>query len=173
MMQNANGPLTFHAWNRTVVLLGELALAAGVCTIAAGVWKAAKHKCWLLVLNGLALGALGLICYAFVRFPISFLTIALLIIVMAVTLGSLLFVTARIVRRQRHVAGEWLLKLAGAASFVFVLAFLAFGFRWIKIEPGSHPDLLWLGLYFGFSAICMLALAFRLHSPRPAAVHAL
>jgi hypothetical protein len=44
------------------------------------------------------------------------------------------------------------------------LAFFALGFRWIKLGPGSHADLLWLGSYFGFSAICMLWLALRLHS---------
>jgi hypothetical protein len=49
-------------------------------------------------------------------------------------------------------------------SFGFALAFLALGFRWIAIEPGSHADLLWLGSYFGFGAICMLGLALRLHS---------
>jgi hypothetical protein len=36
---------------------------------------------------------------------------------------------------------------------------LALGLRWIRVEPGSRSDLLWLGSYFGFSAICMLALA--------------
>jgi len=45
----------------TVVFLGRLALAAGACTIGAGIWRSAKGTCWLLVLNGLALGALGLI----------------------------------------------------------------------------------------------------------------
>src|ERR1017187_1452557 len=71
IMHDANGPLTFHAWSGAIAFLGKLALAAGACTIAAGIWRSAKGKCWLLVLNGLAIGALGLIQYAFVRFPIS------------------------------------------------------------------------------------------------------
>jgi hypothetical protein len=52
----------------------------------------------------------------------------------------------------------------------FALAFFALGFRWIKLGPGSHSDLLWLSSYFGFSAICMLGLGLRLNSLR-AAVH--
>ena len=162
MMQGAAGPLTFHAWNSTVVLLGELAMAAGACTIAAGLWRSQKGKCWLLVLNGLALGALGLIQYALVRFRISFLTIALLIILMAVSAGILDLVTARTLRRLRYAWDGWLLGLAGAASVGFALAFMALGLRWLRIAPESHADLFWLGSYFGFSAICMLGLALRL-----------
>ncbi len=166
IMQETDGPLTFHSWSGTVVFLGELALAAGACTIAAGIWRSAKGKCWLLVLNGLALGAFGLIHF-FTRFRIGFLTFALLIILMAMSIGILEFVIARTLRRQRHVADGWFLALAGVASVGFALAFFALGFRWIKIEPGSHADLLWLGSYFGFSAICMLGLALRLHSLGP------
>ena len=164
LMQDADGPLTFHAWSRTVVFLGELSLAAGACTIAAGVWRSTTGKCWLLVLNGLALGTLGLIYYAFVRFSISFRTIALLIILMAISVGILELITARTLRRQRHVADGWFLGLAGVVSVGFALPFFALGFRWITLGPGSHLDLLWLGSYFGFSAICMLGLALRLRS---------
>jgi uncharacterized membrane protein HdeD (DUF308 family) len=167
VMQNTDRPLTLYAWNGAVLLLGKLALAAGACTIAAGLWRSAKGKCWLLLVNGLALGALGLICYKLTHYRISFLTIAFLIILMAMSIGILEFVTARTLRRQRHVADGWFLSLAGVASVGFALLFLALGFRWIKIEPGSHSDLLWLGCYFGFSAVCMLALALRLHSLGP------
>jgi uncharacterized membrane protein HdeD (DUF308 family) len=153
----------FHGM-KDIVFLGKLALAAGACTIAAGVWRSAKRKCWLLVLNGLALVALGLIFNGVFGFRISFRTVALLIILMATSIGIFELVTARILRRQRHVADGWFLGLAGVASVGFALAFLALGFRWIKIEPGSLSDLLWLGSYFGFSAICMLGLALRLHS---------
>jgi uncharacterized membrane protein HdeD (DUF308 family) len=169
IMQETDGPLTFLSWGGTVVFLGKLALAAGACTIAAGILRSAEGKCWLLVLNGLALSAFGLIHF-FARFRISFLTFALLIILMALSIGVLEFVIARTLRRQRHVADGWFLGLAGVASVGFALAFLALGFRWIKIEPGSHVDLLWLGSYFGFSAICMLGLALRLNSLR-AAIH--
>ena len=58
--------------------------------------------------------------------------------------------------------------LAGVASVGFAVAFLALGLRWITVEPGSRSDLLWLGSYFGFSAICMLGLGLRLNSLRGA-----
>jgi hypothetical protein len=54
------------------------------------------------------------------------------------------------------------------ASVGFALAFFAFVFRWIKLEPGSPAQTLhWLGSYFGFSAVCMLGLALRLYSLSP------
>ena len=165
-MQGPDGSLTLrkYALPGTVVFLGRLALAAGACTIAAGIWRSAKGKCWLLALNGLALGALGLMFNGVFGPRIQFRTIVLLLVVMATSIGILELATARTLRRQGHVADEWLLGLAGAASVGFALVFLALGFRWIKLEPGSHADIVWVGSYFGFSAICMLGLALRLHS---------
>jgi len=168
-MQDPDGSLTFrkYAVPATVVFLGKVALAAGVCTIAAGIWRSAKGKSWLLVLNGLALSALGSI-FTFWTGPLAFRTIALLLVVIAMSIGIFELVIARALRR--NVADEWFLGLAGAASFGFALAFFAFAFGWIKLEPRPHADFLWFGSYFGFSAICMLGLALRLNSLR-AAVH--
>jgi hypothetical protein len=59
---------------------------------------------------------------------------------------------------------EWLLGAAGVASVGFALVFFAFMSRWIRLDPASPTQtLLWLGSYFGFSAICMLGLALRLN----------
>jgi len=149
---------------KDLLFLGKIALAAGACTIVVGVWRSAQGKCWLLVLNGLALGALGLLFNGIVGFRISFRTVALLIVLMAMSIGILEFVTARSLWRPYHVADGWFLGLAGVGSLAFALAFFALGFGWIKIEPGSLSDLLWLGSYFGFDAICTLGLALRLHS---------
>jgi hypothetical protein len=159
-----DGPLTFQSWNGTVVFLNRLALAAGACTIAAGLWTSGKGKSWLLVLNGLALSAYGLIPL-FWRGPLSFFLFARLLVVMAVSIGILALVTARTLWRQRHIVDEWFFGLAGAASFGFALAFLALVFGWIQLERRPfHPSVfLWLCSYFGFSAICMLGLALRLH----------
>jgi hypothetical protein len=117
-----------------------------------------------VALKGLALFALGVIWYGFVRYRISFRTIALLIIVMAMTAGILELITAR--RLRHHVVGEWFFRVAGAVSIGFALVFFVYGFGWIKLAPGSHTDLLWLGSYFAFSAICMLALAMHLRGRR-------
>jgi hypothetical protein len=51
-------------------------------------------------------------------------------------------------------------------SLGFALAFVALGFGAIKIEPGSHTELLWLGAYFAFSAVCMLGFALRWNGTR-------
>jgi uncharacterized membrane protein HdeD (DUF308 family) len=169
--QASDGSLTVrkYAVHGTIVFLGKLALAAGACTIAAGLWRSTKGKSWLLVVNGLALSALGLIFNNLTHYRISFRTVALLLVVMAMSIGIFELVTARTLRRQ--VADEWFLGLAGAASVGFALAFLALGFRWIQLEQ-PESMFLWLSSYFGFSAICMLGLALRLNSLR-AAIHRL
>ena len=171
-MQGPDGSLTLrqYAVPGTVVFLGKVALAAGACTIAAGIWRSAQGKSWILVLNGLALIALGLIFNGIFGSRISFRTIALLLVVMAMSIGIFEWVIKRALRRQRYVADAWFLGLAGAASVGFALAFFAFAFGWIKLGPGPHADFLWFGSYFGFSAICMLGLALRLNSLR-GAVH--
>jgi uncharacterized membrane protein HdeD (DUF308 family) len=172
LMQGPDGSLTLrqYAVPGTVVFLGKIALAAGACTIAAGIWRSAQGKSWILVLNGLALGALGAI-FTFWTGPLALRTIALLLVVMAMSIGIFEWVIARALRRQRYVANEWFLALAGAASVGFALAFFAFAFGWIKLGPGPHADFLWFGSYFGFSAICMLGLALRLNSLRAAIYH--
>src|ERR1700730_4220501 len=104
----------FHG--NAVMQVGMLALAAGACTIAAGMWSSKNRRSWLLVLNGLALGALGLILTGIFGSRIQFRTIALLIVVMGTSLGVYELATARTSRRQRHVADEWFLGLAGVAS---------------------------------------------------------
>jgi len=162
----AGGPVTFHGWNGAVVLLNRLALAAGVSTIAAGIWRSAKGKSWLVVLNGLAFSAFGLTPLLW-RGPLSFDYFGLLIVVMAMTLGILALAIARTLRR--HVADQWFLSLTGAASVGFALAFLALVSRWIQLERRPfHPSIfLWQCVYFGFSAIFMAGLALRLHSMGP------
>jgi uncharacterized membrane protein HdeD (DUF308 family) len=157
---NPNGPLTFRAWHSTVVFLGQLTLAAGLCTIAAGLWNFRNRESWLLVLNGLACSALGAVL-AFWTGPLGFSTIALLIAVMATTIGIYQLAAVRILRR---LAGRWLIGAAGVASVGFAVAFLAFVFGWLKLEPAAPAQSLhWLGSYFGFSAACMLMLTLRRH----------
>ena len=163
-MQDPDGSLTWRIFvpMSTGMLMCRLAVAAGACTIAAGIWRSRRGRSWLLVLNGLALSAYGLIPLIFWTRPLRFRLFALLLVVMAMSIGILELATARTLRRQ--VADKWFLGLAGAASVGFALAFLSLGFRWIKLEPGSHSSFLWIASYFGFSAICMLGLALRLHS---------
>jgi uncharacterized membrane protein HdeD (DUF308 family) len=152
-----------YGGNGMELLLNRLALAAAACTIAAGIWRSAKGKSWLLVLNGLALSAYGLMAL-FWRGPLSFGFFALLVVVMAMSFGILTLAIARTLRGR--VADEWFFGLAGATSIGFALAFLALANHWIQLERRLfHPSaFLWLCVYFAFSAICMLGLALRLRS---------
>jgi len=145
------------------MFLNSITLAAGVCTIAAGILRSAAGKSRLLVLNGLALSAYGLIPL-FWRGPLGFVLFARLLVLMAMSIGILELVTARTLRRQRHIADGWFLGLAGVASFGFALAFLALVLGWMQLQRRPfHPSVfLWLAFYFGFSAICMLWLGLRL-----------
>jgi hypothetical protein len=149
IMGGQNEVLTYRAWNAMGVILADLIMAAGVCTIAAGLRRSANFARWLLVLNGLALCALGLTSNYLVRFPIRFRFIALLIILSAMSMGILELVAGR----------GWLPRAAGLVAMAFAAAFLALGFQWIQIQPNSHTELLWLGTYFGFSAVSMVCLA--------------
>jgi uncharacterized membrane protein HdeD (DUF308 family) len=155
---NMSGRFTAFAF------LGNVTLAAGACTVASGILRLRGGRSWLLVLNGLACGALGLILSLGPSRPIGFRTIALLIVVMAISIGIYELAEARTLRR---FAGEWLLAVAGAVSIGFALVFLAFILRWIKLEPSpSGQTFYWLGSYFAFSAICVLGLALNLERPR-------
>ena len=163
VMQGTGGPVLLHTWSGTVVLVGQLAMAAGVCAIAAGLWRSKNGKSWALALNGFALVALGFIQYRLTHLRISIMVFALLIIVMAVSIGIVELAVSQSFRRKHHRADDWLFGLVGIVSIGFVLPSLALALRWIPIEPGSHVDLLWLGSYFGFVAICLMTLAARLH----------
>ena len=124
-------------------LLGKLTLAAAACALAAGLGRASTGRSWLLVLNGLALGTLGVIFNSLFRYRVSFRTIALLLAVMALSNGLL--------------ALQWSLRLAGSVSLGFALALLALSLRWIPLGSG-RLDLIWMGSFFGFSALCLMAL---------------
>jgi uncharacterized membrane protein HdeD (DUF308 family) len=142
--------------------LGLLALAAGVCTIAASVWNSRKDNSWLLVLNGLACSSLGLLVTLGATRPITFRTLALVIVIMAMSIGLYELATARPLRGHR--IGEWLLGVAGVVSVGFAVVFLGFVLRWIKLDPSPSAQTFdWLGSYFGFTAICMVGLALRLN----------
>ena len=143
------GPLTFLAGPSNATWLGILILAAGGCSVAAGIWRAAPGIRWLLVSNGLALVALGLIYEFLIRFRIGFATIAALILVMVGSVGRLALERAR----------SWTSAVAGTVCAVFGMMFVGLALHWIRVEPRSQADLLWLGAWFGFSAICMMALS--------------
>lgn len=150
VMQRPDGSLALRTGvhRGSIVDMGMLALAAGVCTIAGSMWGSRRGQSWSLALNGFASSALGLI-FAFWIGPLGFATVALLMAAMAVSMG---------IYEWTNVQTFW--RVVGAASLGFGLAFFALAFGWIKLNPRSPAEsLFWLGSYFGLNAICMLGLA--------------
>jgi uncharacterized membrane protein HdeD (DUF308 family) len=169
-----DGLMTLHTFahsRSSIEQLGLVALTAGVCTVAAGIWNARKANSWLLMLNGLGCSALGIMVALGSTRPITFRSLALVIAVMAVSIGVYEVVAAQTLRGHR--VDEWLLAAAGVVSVGFAGVFLSFVFGWVRLEPSpSAQTFHWLGSYFGFSAICMLGLAlghFRPSSASPSA----
>jgi hypothetical protein len=156
-----DGLLTLRAFahsRSSIEQLGLVALAAGVFTLAAGISNVREANSWLLVLNGLACCALGIMVALGATRPITFRSIALAIVVMAVSIGLYEWVSAQTLRV--HQVDEGLLAAAGIVSVGFAGVFLGFVFGWIRPDPGpSAQTFHWLGSYFGFGAICMLGLA--------------
>ncbi len=143
-----------------VVLFGLLALAAGICTIAAAIRGAGRDKSFLLLWDGIAICVAGIVILVERRVDLQLLVHG--IAVWALIIGVLELLLAR--RLRRHLPDEWSLAVAGAVSFGFGLFFL------VARMTEAIAMLRWVGLYAGFSAAMILALAFRLHSLR-ASVH--
>jgi uncharacterized membrane protein HdeD (DUF308 family) len=141
--------------------MGVLALAAGACAIAAGVWNSGRDNSWLLALHGLALGAFGLIGVSpLVRGPLSFRPVSLLFVIMAVSIGAFALATSQTLRSG--ASGRRFLSVAGVASIGFGFSFLAVGFHLVRLGPPYF--FIWMSGYFGYCATFMLWLAFRVRS---------
>ncbi len=148
----------FHSIS-TVVLLGRLTLASGICVMTAGVWNNLNYRRLPLVLNGFACTALGLVLI-FWKGPLAFRTIALFISIMAVILSVHTLAAVRTLKHS-HV-DELLLKAAGVISIFFASIFSAFLFHWLSLDPRAPGEgLRWLGSFFGFCAIYTLGLPLR------------
>jgi uncharacterized membrane protein HdeD (DUF308 family) len=135
------------------MLFGFYALIDGIVSLAAA-FRAARHgeHWWALVFEGiLGLGA------AAITIVWPGITLALLVYTVAAwaVFTGVLEISAA-VRLRRHIAGEWLLALAGVVSILFgVLLFGAPG-------PGAVVLAWWIGAYIFVFGLLMLGLAFRL-----------
>jgi hypothetical protein len=162
LMQDENGSLTLRTSlsKATVVLLGKLGIAAGVCTMAAGLWKSTNGKAWWLAVNGVAVCALGALELIVAEWAVrmSFRPLAMLFVVMAVGIGMFVLGESRLL----------VFRFAGAISMSFALLFLVLTIGAINLR--QHPPEflnIWMGAYFAFSAICLLGLAWHVHGSRP------
>jgi uncharacterized membrane protein HdeD (DUF308 family) len=149
---------TFAHYRSSIQELGLVALAAGICLVVAGLWNARSMTAWLLVLNGLGCSVLGILIVFGSTRQVSFRSLALVIVVMAVSIGTFELATGRTLRGRR--AAEWLLAAAGVVSVGFAGVFLGFVVGWVPLDLSpSSQTFHWLGAYFGFSSICLLGLA--------------
>ena len=158
IMQDPNGSLALRrlAAGNTALFQAKFAVAAGLCTIAAGLWGAArgsKAGSWLLAIDGLALSAYGLVPILWTG-PLQFRPyFALLLVGMAISIALL---TLDVARRHVH---SWLSAIGSLAALGFALAFLAMDLRWLSLDqPGSY--FAWLTAFFALSAACLLGIAF-------------
>lgn len=136
-----------------VLLFGVYALVDGLFTaVAAVVGRAAMRRWWLLLLQGLAGVAVGVL--AFIWPEITALALVYLIAARAILVGLLEILLAIWLRREIRM--EWLLALSGVASLALGLA--------LAIAPGAGAlALLWL--IAGFAAligVLLIIWAFRL-----------
>ncbi len=157
-----DGLVTLHKfahYRSSIEQLGFMALMAGVCTVFAGIWNARKANSWLLMVNGLGCIVFGIMVALGASRRVTFPSLALVISVMAASIGVYELVVARTLRGRGVY--EWLMAVAGVMSVGFAGVFLGFVFGWVRLEhsPSSAQTFHWLGCYFGFSAICMLGLA--------------
>ena len=111
LMRNPDGStiLREFAGRSAVQDMGILAVAAGACAIAAGVWNSGREASWLLSLHGFALGGFGLIAVSpIVRGPLSFRPVSVLFAVMAVSIGG-----SKIVHQCARRLSTWMMRRAG------------------------------------------------------------
>jgi uncharacterized membrane protein HdeD (DUF308 family) len=140
-----------------VVIFGLLALAAGVCTMAAGARGAGgQDKSWWLIGDGVVLSIAGLL--AVMASKLSLSTVGHVVAVSALVIGICeLFLAGRI---RRHVPDEWFLVLSGAGSLCFG-SYLVFMWTHEASVIGK-----WVGIYAFFSGMVTLGLALRLRALR-------
>lgn len=175
-------PLTSRSFGSPLLAvrdMGLLALAAGACAIAAGLWSAQKDHSWLLSLHGLALAAFGAITVSpLIKGPLSFRPVSLLYTVMAASIAA--FALATLKTQPRNTRGGWFLIAAAAASLVFSSSFVSqglLGFPLTRMEPAVFFG--WMSAHFILCAVFMLWLAGRVHDqvaslwplPRPGHAH--
>lgn len=141
-----------------LVIFALLALAAGICTIAAAIRSAGKEKPPLLLWDGISVSVAGLVILVAPDLDLTWFVH--IIAGWAITVGVLELLIARALRR--HVPDEWSLSLAGLGSLILGAYFL-----FQRSDEGASL-VRWLGLYAAFNAVTILALAFRLYTFRSA-----
>jgi uncharacterized membrane protein HdeD (DUF308 family) len=138
-----------------VLVFGAYAFADGVLAIISAIrWRGETDRWWVILLEGLAGVAVGVITLFWPG--ITALTLLYMIAAWALLTGALEIAAA--IRLRKVIAGEWLLVLSGIASIALAVLLALF--------PGAGllAVVLWIGAYALVFGALLTVFAFRLRS---------
>ena len=136
---------------RLVILFGAYTLIDGLLAIAASITRAKiQERWWSTLMEGIVGSLIGLLILAWPG--ITTLRLLYLIAMWAILTGIFKIVAA--IRLRRHIIGEWLLLLSGAASVVCGLL--------LFVMPGAMAVLFWIGAYAVTIGLFLVVVALRL-----------
>ena len=138
-----------------VLVFGAYALVDGVLAIISAIrWRGEVDRWWVLLLEGVAGVAAGIV--TFIWPGISALALLYVIAAWALVTGVLEIAAA--IRLRKIIAGEWLLALIGIASVTLGIILALFP------GPGALALVIWIGAYAMVTGVLLVVLAFRLRS---------
>lgn len=138
-----------------VIVFGAYAFADGFLAIISAIrWRGETERWWLILLEGLAGVAAGVITF----FWPAITALALLYIIAAWALVTGALEIAAAIRLRKIITGEWLLVLSGVASIALGVLLALFP------GPGALALVLWIGAFAIVSGALLIALAFKLRS---------
>ena len=138
-----------------VLFFGAYALVDGVLAVISAIrWRGEVDRWWVLLIEGLAGVAAGLITLFWPA--ISALALLYVIAAWALVTGGLEIAAA--IRLRKIISGEWLLILSGIAAVALGILLALFP------GPGALALVIWIGAYAIVTGVLMVALAFRLRS---------
>jgi uncharacterized membrane protein HdeD (DUF308 family) len=136
-----------------VIVFGSYTLIDGLLAIAAAITRAkTQERWWSTLIEGLVGSLIGVLVLTWPG--ITALGLLYLIAMWAILTGIFKIVAA--MRLRRHIIGEWLLLLSGAASVVCgLLLFFMHG-------SGALAVLFWIGTYAVTIGLFLVVVAIRL-----------
>ena len=138
-----------------VIVFGAYAFADGVMAIISAIrWRGETERWWLILIEGLAGVAAGIITL----FWPGITALALLYVIAAWALVTGALEIAVAIRLRKVITGEWLLVLSGIASVALGVLLALFP------GPGAVALVLWIGAFAIVSGALLIALAFKLRS---------
>jgi len=136
-----------------VLLFGAYALIDGIVNLAGAVRAVGAHERWgALLLEGI----IGIAAALVTIFWPAITALALVYVIAAWAIITGIAEIAAAIRLRRHVAGEWLLGIAGVLSIIFGLIIAAVPL------VGAVVMAIWFGAYAFIFGLVLLALGLRL-----------